>query len=820
MELHVLPYRFLFTGNMLLTMIMPIITSERLLKTQYDVIVVGAGIGGLTAASLLAKRGVDVLVIEQHCLPGGACTSFLREDRIFDAGAALIFGFGTNGYNIHHNLMNYLEEPITVIPRDKFWRLDFAGKPVLFWKDLSKFLEELDSVFDIEKDEIRELYAFLREFYGKYIEGKDMLTPPSEMSNGAKLKMLLFSPRRVTKLMKLLSMSAYDLMSPYLKSQSLIEFFDKLCASYAYTSMRETPALMALTMFTDNHVGGSYYVAGSAQMYSNALERAIEKYGSTVLYENMVEKIEFDGGRVCGVRLTNGTGIRAKRVVSDTTVWNLYHKLVPGDLVTEEQRRWADSQIATYPAMVLYLAVDKRVFPEDINAVEYYVRDTSQIDMGDITLYIPSVDDHSLGPPDEHIITLFSPAPDQRWPSPFDEEYHSAEYEKQKRKQAELILDEIEKRIPGFRSGIKQMHIATPSTIERYTLKNWGCVGGPKQMVGQELTKRLPARTPWPGLYACGDSTTMGMGMPAVAASGFGAANIILRELHKPEYRRRSFDTEYVKYIDMNPRLKIPEEISDSAENATLIARECQHCENQVCRNACPAGIDIAGFIRRIEARNFTGATRLIREKNPLAEICGYVCPSNRLCESVCIRRNFDSKPVQIRELHRWAAEHASDEGYSLPVGQQNGKLVCVIGAGPAGICCAHYLARLGYSVDLFDASAQYGGYLHELVAKKQLPKEVLERELARVILPQIRFQGNWSLTEEKLREVSKKYAAVFMTAKSDLKVLDNGLVDGMPNVLVGGKAYAGPTLPYDVVHAVSDGRKAAMTIHNLVQKP
>ena len=80
---------------------MGIITPECVLKSKYEVIVIGAGLGGLTAASLLAKRGLDVLVIEHHNLPGGACTSFRREDRIFDAGAALIFGFGTEGYHLH-----------------------------------------------------------------------------------------------------------------------------------------------------------------------------------------------------------------------------------------------------------------------------------------------------------------------------------------------------------------------------------------------------------------------------------------------------------------------------------------------------------------------------------------------------------------------------------------------------------------------------------------------------------------------------------------------------------------------------------------------
>jgi prolycopene isomerase len=789
---------------------MTIITSERILKSEYDVIVIGAGLGGLTASSLLAKRGVDVLLVEQHYLPGGACTSFVRDDRIFDAGAALIFGFGQTGYNIHHNLMNYVEEPITVIPRDKFWRLDFAGQPLLFWKDLNKFLKELEKLFPDEKEEIHGLYGFLKDFYAKYIEGKDLLTPPSEMSIGAKLKLFFSSPLRVMKLSRLLSMSAYDLMSPYLKSQNLVQFFDKLCGSYAYTNMKETPALMALTMFTDNHAGGTYYVAGSAQTYTNTLEKAIERYGGTVLYESLVDQIIFEDARASGVRLVDGTIVGAKKVLSNATVWNLYHNLIPQEMVTEEQKAWADGLIPTYPAMVLYAAVDKNVFPDDINAVEYYVRDLKQIEMGDITLYIPSVDDHSLGPPDEHIITMFSPAPNQNWPRPFEKSYQTPEYEREKKKRAELILDEVEKRIPGLKSGIRKLYIATPSTIERYTLKNWGSVGGPKQMVGQDLTRRLPAKTPWRGVYACGDSTTMGMGMPAATASGFGAANVILRALKKKEFHRKEFDHEFVTYIESNPIPEIPKKIDYKPDNASLIARECQHCEDQVCRNICPAGIDIGGFVRRIEARNYVGAARLVREKNPLAEICGYVCSG--VCEEVCNRLKFDSKSVQIRELHRWVAEYAGEEGFHNTPGNPNGRSVCVIGAGPAGMSCAHFLARLGYSVNLMDKDNNYGGYLLELVKQDMLPQEVLDRELSGLMIKGIVFHGNWTYTDEKLDEIKMKHDAIFLTVESEQAFPSGGIV------ITGGKVYSDDKKSFAVVDAVAEGRRAAIDIHRKLE--
>jgi len=793
---------------------MAIITADRLLKNRYEVIVIGAGLGGLAASCLLAKRGVDIILIEQHSIPGGACTSFRREGRIYDAGAALIFGFGEEGYNLHRTLMNFIEEPITVIPRDKFFRLDLAGRQILVWKNLNRFLIELENQFADEKEELRNLYDFLLNFYEKYVKGQDLLTPPSELSNSQKVKMLLSSPIRVKKLQKLLSQSAFDLMEPYIKSTKLLEFYDKLMASYAYITMKETPAIMALTMFADNHAGGTYYVAGSAQNYSNTLEKAIEKNGGTVLCGHKVGQILFDEDRACGVRLTEGTIIKADRVVSDTTVWNLYFKLIPSDKVTENQKKWANSLVPTYPAMVLYAAVDKAVFPSDINSVEYYVSNTSEIDMGDITLYIPTVDDHSLGPEDEHIVTVFSPAPNQKWPRPFDKEYQSPDYTKKKERQADLILQEIEKRIPNFRTGIKRLYIATPSTIERYTLKTWGCVGGPKQMIGQELTRRLHGKTEWPGLYACGDSTTMGMGTPAVIASGFGAANVILRDLGKKEYHSQKFKKEYVNYVESNPAPRKPKHIEGKPENASLIARECQYCESQPCRVQCPAGVDIAGVIRRVEAGNYAAAARLIRETNPFPEICNILCSSEKLCEKACIRKKYSSEPVQIRELFKWVAQYAGKDGWSKPIAQPNGKKISIVGCGFEGLTCFHYLSRLGYSVVLLDEAADFRQT--EIFTKnKDLPDEIKQRELFDILLPSTEFKGKVIIRNiDQLTELSKDYDAVYVTRQLHGKNLKNDLALGLKNVVFDTNDPSHRKKSGEVAYAIAKGRKAAVKIH------
>jgi prolycopene isomerase len=88
---------------------------DAVLRDKYDVIVVGAGLGGMTAAGLLAKRGLSVLLIDQQNKPGGACTSFKREDHVFDVGAAMLYGFGEKGFRPFRFLINELEEPIDIV---------------------------------------------------------------------------------------------------------------------------------------------------------------------------------------------------------------------------------------------------------------------------------------------------------------------------------------------------------------------------------------------------------------------------------------------------------------------------------------------------------------------------------------------------------------------------------------------------------------------------------------------------------------------------------------------------------------------------------
>ncbi len=137
------------------------ILNDAVIHDRYDVIVVGAGIGGLTAAALLAKKGLSVLNIEQHYIPGGICSSFRRKGFTFDAGSTMLFGFGEKGFRAHRFVMNELEEEIDIIPQDATYRLHVLGKEITYWRDFERYFAELAAAFPGQKEELRSFYNFI-----------------------------------------------------------------------------------------------------------------------------------------------------------------------------------------------------------------------------------------------------------------------------------------------------------------------------------------------------------------------------------------------------------------------------------------------------------------------------------------------------------------------------------------------------------------------------------------------------------------------------------------------------------------------------------
>jgi carotene isomerase len=765
-----------------------------IVRDRYDVIVVGSGIGGLTTAAMLANRGIQVLVIEQHYIPGGCCTCIRRNDITFDVGAAVFMGCGEIGFTPHHFVMNELEEEIDLIRHEAMYRLHAYGGKVAFWRDLDRFLDELIAMFPKEEKGIRALYAEMKDFYLKVLAKNDMPVSPTETPMKEQLKTFLKDPVGMVKMLRQLSRPTYDMLKKHVSDPKLIGFYDYLMSFFTCCSVKEVPAIIGNSMFIDSHLGGACYAQGSPQMLPNKLEKSIERNGGQMLYRHMVDEILIEGGQAYGVRLTDGTAIMADRVVANATVWNLYGKLVKARHIKPERMAWAQKFEPTLDLFLLYIGVKAEAIPEGTQPVEILIEDIFDIQGDNYLVFVPSLEDPSLAPPGMHSMTVMASSKTGVVNDRFGSKYQSEEYYRRKEEEAEMVIDNLERMyFPGLKNNIVCLEASTPATLERFTLKNFGNIGGPKLSKEQFLTKRLRARSDWKNLYVCGDSTTMGEGVISTTVSGVSAANMVLRDLRLPEYLPRPFPRNYINYVEGKPWTPPPDpDAGITAESAVRMSRECQLCEKPECTKICPAGIDVLNYMRRIETGNLAGAARSIREVNPLAEICGYVCPAETLCEKECSRLDFSDKPVNIAKLHAWVCEETGREGWDNFVPRPNGYRVAVVGAGPGGLSCAYFLSRLGHQVDVYEKAEGLGGMVGRAVPPFRLPTEVVERELKGLTLPGISYKFGLSLGKDvTVKGLMNAYKAVFLAPglwagrRLDLPGMDGATVSDALGFLV-----------------------------------
>lgn len=148
-----------------------------------------------------------------------------------------------------------------------------------------------------------------------------------------------------------------------------------------------------------------------------------------------------------------------------------------------------------------------------------------------------------------------------------------------------------------------------------------------------------------------------------------------------------------------------------SHHEARVEADRCYFCHDAPCATACPTGIDIPLFIRQIATDNAKGAATTIFDENILGGMCARVCPTETLCEQACVREAAEGKPVKIGLLQRHATDPAIAAGqHPYQRAAATGRRIAVVGAGPAGLACAHRLAMLGYGVTIFEARPKPGG--------------------------------------------------------------------------------------------------------------
>ena len=200
---------------------------------------------------------------------------------------------------------------------------------------------------------------------------------------------------------------------------------------------------------------------------------------------------------------------------------------------------------------------------------------------------------------------------------------------------------------------------------------------------------------------------------------------------------------------------------------ALVASERCLYCFDAPCVQACPTGIDVPSFIRRIGEDNLRGAARTILESNPLGGTCARVCPTEELCEQVCVKVAQEGKPVEIGRLQRYAVDAAMERPVTALFARAaaTGKRVAVVGAGPAGLACAFGLARLGHDVVVHDAKPLAGGLNEYGLATYKMAGDFAQAEVAWLMgIGGIAFKPGWRLDgAARLASLRESFDAVYL---------------------------------------------------------
>ncbi|MEH6527432.1 MAG: NAD(P)-dependent oxidoreductase [Sneathiella sp.] len=235
-------------------------------------------------------------------------------------------------------------------------------------------------------------------------------------------------------------------------------------------------------------------------------------------------------------------------------------------------------------------------------------------------------------------------------------------------------------------------------------------------------------------------------------------------------------------FSDMYPRL--------DRKTALIEASRCYFCYDAPCMEACPTGIDIPNFIRKISTDNVRGSALDILDENIMGGACARVCPTEVLCEGACVRTAQENKPVVIGKLQRYATDWLMDSAEQpFEKGPATGKKVAIVGAGPAGLAAAHRLALLGHESDIFEAQPKSGGLNEYGIAAYKVPDNFAQKEADFIL-----GIGGITVHHEKrlgkdihLGDLRRDYDAVFIGSglgSVQAMGLDNEHMDGLYNAV------------------------------------
>ena len=488
---------------------------------QQKVVVIGAGIGGLTAAALLAKRGYEVVAFDQAIVPGGCASTFQRRGFTFDVGATQVAGLEAGG--IHHRIFQELEIPLPeATPCDPACAVFLPGEttPINVWRDSEKWKIERQRQFP-GSEGFWQLLDRLFEASWQF-QSRDPVLPPRNAWDVWQLVKALRPDTLITVPYTLMTVGDALRLYGLGEDMRLRTFLDMQLKLYSQVDAEETALLYAATALSvSQEPQGLYHLQGSMQVLSDRLVTALERDRGKLFMRHSVDHIYTENGKVTGVQIRNQkTGEiwreTADIVVANVTVHNLVQLLkeetIPNLFWPGYQHR-INKLISPSGAFVVYLGVEESAIPAGCPPHLQFLYDWDG-PVGENNSLFVSVSHAGDGRAPEGKATLIASSfvDTRQW-------WEGGKYEQLKQAYTQEAIAKLSQYFHLTPETIIYVEAATPKTFANYTAREQGFVGGISQRISTFGPFGIANRTPVDNLYLVGDSTHPGEGTAGVSYS-------------------------------------------------------------------------------------------------------------------------------------------------------------------------------------------------------------------------------------------------------------------------------------------------------------
>ncbi len=506
---------------------------------HFDAVVIGAGLGGLTAAAYLARAGKRVLVLEHHSVPGGYAHEFKRAGFRFEVSLHAIDGVAPGGWS--YPILDELDVLNKVDFRrlDPFYTAKFPDHQLDVHSDPLAYEAELIRNFPDEAAGIRSLIDSMTKVFTEtrrfWIDGEEGVRPPLEQM-----------PSRYPQMLKAMNQSWANFMDEHLTDPQARAVISTLWGYFGLPPSKLNAATFILPWVSYHYFGAFYPVGGSMAM-SRALAVDITDHGGEIRYRQTVTDIEIRDGRADAVSTAKGLRVEAGIIVSNANAPDTLLEMIGREHLPADYSKGIEETAPSLSNLVVYLGLDTDLGADGWPHHEYYQVNTYDLEADHhdsvsgnfdktsmVMTHYSHVDD--VAPDGQSVLSLFSIAPwehAEQWGTNGNVEDYSTNpaYIKAKELAGDALVARAEALLPGLRDKIVVKEIATPLTNLRYSLNRNGAIYGSEQSVDNMYVARLDRRTPIENVFLAG-AWTFGGGQSAALLSGRTTARTVLAYLN------------------------------------------------------------------------------------------------------------------------------------------------------------------------------------------------------------------------------------------------------------------------------------------------